>query len=48
VPATKSGIAAGAKSAVGVTRKLNLYGLSKLGDGRFVVMSNNGFTIWQV
>lgn len=29
-------------------QKINLYGLSKLGDGRFVVMSNKGFTIWQV
>ena len=28
--------------------KSHLYGLSKLGDGRFVVLSNNGFTIWQV
>jgi len=29
-------------------RRSSLYGLSKLGDGRFVVMSNKGFTIWQV
>ena len=27
-------------------KKLNLFGLSKLGDGRFIVMSNKGFSIW--
>lgn len=29
-------------------KRSNLHGLSKLGDGRFVVMSIKGFTIWQV
>ena len=30
------------------SKVINLHGISKLGDGRFAVLSNHGFTLWQV
>ena len=36
------------QNAQNMPKKSSLYGLSKLGDGRFVLLSSKGFTIWQV
>jgi hypothetical protein len=41
----KSGVG---NSKVVKPQKSQLNGLSKLGDGRIIVMSNQGFSIWQV
>lgn len=36
------------KSSTQKPQRSSLHGLSKLGDGRFCVFSNQGFSIWQV